>query len=189
MAKEKTEAQMKMDDAAAGAVKELAPIIKNGSAVDLVISTGTPGGTYIQLGAQLARILEEYRGVQIGAVEARASAGSVYPTLQQLEDEGLLTSETANGRRVYRATEPGRREIEDEDSAVRSIWRRAERWGDWGFAFHPEALEIARPAQRLMKTAFRAISRDGADPDRVCEILDRARREIRRLDERQREED
>ena len=36
MAKEKTEAQMKMDDAAAGAVKELAPIIKNGSAVDLV---------------------------------------------------------------------------------------------------------------------------------------------------------
>ena len=119
----------------------------------------------------------------------RASAGSVYPTLQQLEDEGLLTSETANGRRVYRATEAGRREVEDEDSAVRSIWRRAERWGDWGFAFHPEALEIARPAQRLMKTAFRAISRDGADPDRVCEILDRARREIRRLDEQEREED
>ena len=119
----------------------------------------------------------------------RASAGSVYPTLQQLEDEGLLTSETANGRRVYRATEAGRREVEDEDSAVRSIWRRAERWSDWGFAFHPEALEIARPAQRLMKTVFRAISRDGADPDRVCEILDRARREIRRLDEQQREED
>jgi DNA-binding PadR family transcriptional regulator len=119
----------------------------------------------------------------------RASAGSVYPTLQQLEDEGLLTSETADGRRVYRATEAGRREIEEEDSAVRSIWRRAERWGDWGFAFHPEALEIARPAQRLMKAAFRAISRDGADPDHVCEILDRARREIRRLNEQGREED
>jgi len=119
----------------------------------------------------------------------RASAGSVYPTLQQLEDEGLLTSETSDGKRVYRATEAGLSEVEDEDSAVRSIWRRAERWGDWGFAFHPEALEIARPAQRLMKAAFRAISRDSADPDRVCEILDRARREIRRLNEQAREED
>jgi DNA-binding PadR family transcriptional regulator len=119
----------------------------------------------------------------------RASAGSVYPTLQQLEDEGLVSSEAANGRRVYRATDAGRREVEDEESAVRSIWRRAERWGDWGFAFDPEALEIARPAQRLMKTAFRAIARDRADPDRVREILERARREIRNLEEEEREAD
>ena len=35
----------------------------------------------------------------------RASAGTVYPTLQQLEDEGLATSETVEGRRVYRRAE------------------------------------------------------------------------------------
>jgi len=44
---------------------------------DLVIATGTPGGTYIRLGEQLARILEEHAGERIGSVEARPSAGSI----------------------------------------------------------------------------------------------------------------
>ncbi|MBW1688408.1 MAG: TAXI family TRAP transporter solute-binding subunit, partial [Deltaproteobacteria bacterium] len=57
---------------------------------DLVISTGTPGGTYIQLGAQLARILEEYRGVQIGSVESRASRGSVENIERILSQEAQL---------------------------------------------------------------------------------------------------
>jgi TRAP transporter TAXI family solute receptor len=57
---------------------------------DLVISTGTPGGTYIQLGAQLARILEEYRGEQIGSVEARESHGSVESIERILSGEAHL---------------------------------------------------------------------------------------------------
>lgn len=42
----------------------------------------------------------------------RPSAGSVYPTLQQLEDEGLVRSEEREGRRVYALTEEGRRAAE-----------------------------------------------------------------------------
>ena len=38
----------------------------------------------------------------------RPSAGSVYPTLQQLADEGLLTSEDVDGRRVYTLTDAGK---------------------------------------------------------------------------------
>src|SRR3954452_2228063 len=38
----------------------------------------------------------------------RPSAGSVYPTLQQLADEGLVTSEEVAGRRTYTLTEEGR---------------------------------------------------------------------------------
>ena len=38
----------------------------------------------------------------------RPSAGSVYPTLQQLSDEGLLTSEEIDGRRVYTLTDDGK---------------------------------------------------------------------------------
>lgn len=38
----------------------------------------------------------------------RPSAGSVYPTLQLLEDEGLVESKEADGRRVYSLTETGR---------------------------------------------------------------------------------
>ena len=38
----------------------------------------------------------------------RPSAGSVYPTLQQLADEGLVTSEEVDGRRVYALTDEGK---------------------------------------------------------------------------------
>jgi DNA-binding PadR family transcriptional regulator len=38
----------------------------------------------------------------------RPSAGSVYPSLQQLADEGLVTSEEMEGRRTYSLTDAGR---------------------------------------------------------------------------------
>ena len=38
----------------------------------------------------------------------RPSAGSVYPTLQQLEDEGLVTVEDRDGRRTFALTDAGR---------------------------------------------------------------------------------
>ena len=36
------------------------------------------------------------------------SAGSIYPTLQLLEDEGLVTAEEVEGRKVYSLTEAGK---------------------------------------------------------------------------------
>src|SRR3954465_14693171 len=38
----------------------------------------------------------------------RPSAGSIYPTLQLLEDEGLVTAEEADGKRVSPLTAAGR---------------------------------------------------------------------------------
>jgi DNA-binding PadR family transcriptional regulator len=38
----------------------------------------------------------------------RPSAGSVYPTLEQLQDEGLIAVEELDGRRTFRLTEAGR---------------------------------------------------------------------------------
>jgi DNA-binding PadR family transcriptional regulator len=40
----------------------------------------------------------------------RPSAGSIYPTLQQLEDEGLVRSEEIADRRRYTLTDAGREE-------------------------------------------------------------------------------
>lgn len=54
-------------------------------------------------GYEIIRRLEE----RSGGVW-RPSAGSVYPTLQLLEEEGLLASEEADGKRVYRLTDSGR---------------------------------------------------------------------------------
>lgn len=132
-----------------------------------------------QHGYELMRQLEERSGGSY-----RASAGTVYPTLQQLEDEGLVASEPSDGKRVFRMTEAGERELGEHAEAVRRIWRRADAWGDFGFAREPDAAEIARPAFRLARAAFRAVSHAEGDPaviERVREILDRARHEIESL--------
>lgn len=116
----------------------------------------------------------------------RASAGTVYPTLQQLEDEGLARSEPREGKRVYELTDAGRRELGGEAEAVERIWRRAEAWGEWEYAAAPEAWEVARPAMRLVKAALRAAARSGGSAERVEEVralLDSTRRELERLAE------
>jgi DNA-binding PadR family transcriptional regulator len=43
----------------------------------------------------------------------RPSAGSVYPTLQQLEDEGLIKGEERDGRNVYSPTDAGKAAAEE----------------------------------------------------------------------------
>jgi len=67
--------------------------------------------------AILALLAEEpmhgYQIIQVIAERSggnwRPSPGSVYPTLQQLEDEGLIEpAPSESGRRVYTLTEPGR---------------------------------------------------------------------------------
>jgi DNA-binding PadR family transcriptional regulator len=43
----------------------------------------------------------------------RPSAGSVYPTLQQLEDEGLVKGEDRDGRNVFSLTDEGLKAAEE----------------------------------------------------------------------------
>jgi DNA-binding PadR family transcriptional regulator len=129
-------------------------------------------------GYEVMRQLEERSG---GIY--KASAGTVYPTLQQLEDEGLIASDTQDGKRVYRVTDSGREELKREDETVRRIWYRARRWAGWRTAFDPDAAELRGPAERLVKAAFRAVAGemahgDGERVDKVREILERALREL-----------
>jgi len=114
----------------------------------------------------------------------RASAGTIYPTLQLLEDEGLATAEEREGKRVYRLTDAGRALLAEERESVAAIWRRAEdwsEWGPWGGLFDPEAAEVLRPALRLAKAAVRAAARDPALVDDIRALLRRARSEIEDL--------
>ncbi len=54
----------------------------------------------------------------------RPSAGSVYPTLQQLADEGLVTSTEVDGRRTYTLTDEGRKAA--AETGTRSPWPESE---------------------------------------------------------------
>ncbi|HSV39656.1 MAG TPA: PadR family transcriptional regulator [Nocardioidaceae bacterium] len=54
----------------------------------------------------------------------KPSPGSVYPTVQQLEDEGLVEGTTeGGGRRLLQLTEAGRRYVEDHPEELAETWR------------------------------------------------------------------
>ena len=115
----------------------------------------------------------------------RASAGAVYPALQQLEDEGLVTSAQLEGKRKYQLTDAGKQELERESETVQRIWRRAEQWGLWAPWMGPEAAEVARPAAEVLKTALRVATRGSGDAaciSKIREILERTRKELEALD-------
>jgi DNA-binding PadR family transcriptional regulator len=53
----------------------------------------------------------------------RPSPGSIYPALQQLEDEGLIRAETADGgRRSYQLTDEGRSYADSHADELRAPW-------------------------------------------------------------------
>ena len=55
----------------------------------------------------------------------RPSAGSVYPALQQLVEEGLIAPEGTGRRRVYTLTDQGRAYVEAHADELRSSWDSA----------------------------------------------------------------
>jgi DNA-binding PadR family transcriptional regulator len=130
-------------------------------------------------GYQLMKAMEERSGGMY-----RGSAGSIYPTLQQLEDEGLIEGDRQEGRRVYRLTEAGRKELAKDPDAVRRIWERAERWEDWGSCMGPQVVAAIGPLAEIMRAGLRASNRVAGKREgeaRLREILERARRELEEL--------
>ncbi len=52
----------------------------------------------------------------------KPSPGSIYPTLQQLEDEGLVRAETDGGRRQFTLTDQGRSYVTEHADEVSAPW-------------------------------------------------------------------
>ena len=53
----------------------------------------------------------------------KPSPGSVYPTVQQLEDEGLVEGEESEGRRLLRLTDAGREYVDAHPDELAATWR------------------------------------------------------------------
>jgi DNA-binding PadR family transcriptional regulator len=54
--------------------------------------------------------------------EWRPSPGSVYPTIQQLQDEGLVEADDERGRRTIRLTDSGVAWAEENTDELASVW-------------------------------------------------------------------
>jgi DNA-binding PadR family transcriptional regulator len=101
----------------------------------------------------------------------RPSPGVVYPTISQLEDEGLVTVTDTSGRRVVALTDSGRRQVADLEEA-----------GTDPFAGHESdapGVDLRGQLEQL-HGAVREIGRNGTDAQReaAAETLAAARRSI-----------
>jgi DNA-binding PadR family transcriptional regulator len=108
------------------------------------------------------------------------SPGSVYPTLQLLEDQGLVTSTQQEGKRVYTITDEGRRFLTERAETVEDV--RTRMAGPWGLKLTPELRELADEVGHLGQFIFRQGTRgELGDPEKVRrlrEAVARARSEI-----------
>jgi DNA-binding PadR family transcriptional regulator len=119
-------------------------------------------------GYDLIRELEQRSGGQW-----HPSPGSVYPTLQLLEDEELVTGEERDGKRVYSITDAGRSELEE----------RKARSGDtppWEAGPLGPGYRELREAAYQFGVAAMQVWRVGTERQKqqVAEILNEARKRI-----------
>lgn len=94
-------------------------------------------------GYQIIREIEDRSGGSW-----KPSAGSVYPTLQLLADEGFISAEESNGRKIYTLTEAGREDAADADGSL--PWEQTGKEAGPGFAALPKAgIELAQAASQV----------------------------------------
>jgi len=100
------------------------------------------------------------------------SPGSVYPTLQALEDQGLVTADKSEGRRVFSLTSEGRTAAEEVSDGP-APWERAARGAD-------RSLLNLRALMREVAAATMQVGRSGSESQvkAVGEILADTRRRI-----------
>jgi DNA-binding PadR family transcriptional regulator len=107
----------------------------------------------------------------------RPSPGSVYPTLQMLEDEGLVRSTTIEGRRSFELTDAGSAAAAEADAARagRDPWEHDDGSDD--------RLRTLRRSigQTIMAAKQVANAGNAAQVDRSIEIIQRARKELYQL--------
>ncbi len=99
------------------------------------------------------------------------SAGSVYPTLQLLADEGLVTAEETAGKKVFSLTDAGKAAVA-ETADQPAPWEEAAQ-GDSGVADYREAVG------KFMAAVFQ-VGKNGtkAQIEAALEVLDEARKKL-----------
>ena len=109
------------------------------------------------------------------------SPGAVYPTLQALEDQDLVTSATEEGKRVYSIAEAGLSYLEGHKEQARG---HRERWqASWGPDVHGEARVRAGEMREMFGDVIRAVRRSAGDSEKMNEIREILRDAAKKVDE------
>ncbi len=100
----------------------------------------------------------------------RPSAGSVYPTLQMLEEGGYLTGEQVEGKKIYTITDEGLKLLEERGKTENP------------FAANPKMAQAFEVRKSLMKFGSAVMDgvRNGDEETvkRITEIVNKARKDV-----------
>jgi DNA-binding PadR family transcriptional regulator len=106
----------------------------------------------------------------------RPSAGSVYPALQQLEDEELIAPEGEGRRRMYALTDKGREYAEQHADELNGSWDAVAGMTD------DDAVELGNMIRQVMMAVMEV--RRAGSPDQLAQaraVLAQARRAMYRI--------
>jgi DNA-binding PadR family transcriptional regulator len=156
--------------AQAGQSAKGAPKVRRGdvrSAILDVLATGPMNGYQV-----IQQIAERSNGIW------KPSPGSVYPTIQQLEDEGLVEGTSPEGRRLLQLTAAGRTHVADHAEELAQTWRpfdeaqQAERATEQSSDLKPVIGQVMGAVWQVITTGTRQQQAEAA------EILSETRRRL-----------
>lgn len=104
------------------------------------------------------------------------SPGSIYPTLQQLADEGLVTSAESDGRRTFALTDAGRAALKHASAGRRAPWE------DMAEDVDEDVALLRERAGQVMAAVMQVAAAGGAQQlERAEKLLRDCRRALYRL--------
>jgi len=117
-------------------------------------------------GYQLIREIDERTGGRW-----KPSAGSVYPTLQLLADEGLVTAEMSQDRKTYSLTDVGKEAA--ADAVAETPWAKSEAADAGSMSAVPKAgIELAQAVAQIARSG------SAEQKQQAVDLLDETRRKI-----------
>ncbi|GAB7055073.1 MULTISPECIES: PadR family transcriptional regulator [Paenibacillus] len=140
-------------------------------------------------GYQMMKALEEQSGGTY-----KPSAGSIYPTLQMLRDQGFVEAYKVDGKKIFHITDEGRAYLQEEkdrpelSEAGEQGWEEREQSlpeednGHWeGVRRNRRLTPKGKELLHLLKAAERAALSDADKAVELRELLDNLRDSLRRI--------
>ncbi len=106
------------------------------------------------------------------------SAGTVYPTLQMLEDLDWVKSKEQDGKRVFEITEKGKEELKNRKQRVESIWDQAEHWKSFKLEDLNDLFEDLAELKKFIRGKMHSRGLNAEKMKRIRKIVSQAREEI-----------
>ncbi len=131
-------------------------------------------------GYEIIKSLEERSGGDYSP-----SPGTIYPTLQYLEELGFISARQQADRRMYELTESGKAQLEERGEEVEAFWTRFQQC-EFSPVLHSE-MGFLREEMLYLEQTVRRLAREAAATENIETVrrmrgaVEACRNEVRRI--------